>query len=70
METTYGNRLHKDLGDKQELLLQIIESTFLRGGNVIIPAFAVERTQDLLYYLSRLDLEGRLPDCKIYVDSP
>lgn len=70
METTYGNRLHKNIGDKQELLLQIIESTFLRGGNVIIPAFAVERTQDLLYYLSRLDLEGRLPDCKIFVDSP
>ena len=70
METTYGNRLHKNIGDKQELLLQIIESTFLRGGNVIIPAFAVERTQDLLYYLARLDFEGRLPDCKIYVDSP
>ncbi len=70
METTYGNRLHKNLGDKQELLLQIIESTFLRGGNVIIPAFAVERTQDILYYLGKLDLAGCLPDCKIYVDSP
>ena len=70
METTYGNRLHKNLGDKQELLLQIIESTFLKGGNVIIPAFAVERTQDILYYLGKLDLAGRLPDCKIYVDSP
>ena len=70
METTYGNRLHKKLGNKQELLLQIIESTFFRGGNVIIPAFAVERTQDILYYLGKLDLAGRLPDCKIYVDSP
>ncbi|NLU10878.1 MAG: MBL fold metallo-hydrolase [Tepidanaerobacter acetatoxydans] len=70
METTYGNRIHKNLGDKQELLLQIIKSTFLKGGNVIIPAFAVERTQDVLYYLGKLDLEGRLPECKIYVDSP
>ena len=70
METTYGNRTHKNVGDKQELLLQIIESTLLKGGNVIIPAFAVERTQDILYYLGKLDLEGRLPECKIYVDSP
>lgn len=70
METTYGNRFHKNIGDKKELLLKIIEDTFQRGGNVIIPAFAVERTQDLLYYLGRLDLDGRLPECKIYVDSP
>lgn len=70
METTYGNRFHKNIGDKQELLLKIIEETFNRNGNVVIPAFAVERTQDILYFLGKLDLEGRLPDCKIYVDSP
>ncbi|HHY04900.1 MAG TPA: MBL fold metallo-hydrolase [Thermoanaerobacterales bacterium] len=70
MESTYGNRLHNDEGDKKELLLQIINETFERGGNLIIPAFAVERTQDLLYYLGLLEQEGRLPDCDIFVDSP
>ena len=50
--------------------MQIINETFERGGNLIIPAFAVERTQDLLYYLGLLEQEGRLPDCDIFVDSP
>jgi metallo-beta-lactamase family protein len=70
METTYGNRLHTAMGDKKELLLNIVKETFSRGGNLIIPAFAVERTQDVLYYLGLLEKEGRLPNCDIYVDSP
>lgn len=70
METTYGNRYHQNLGDKKEILLNIIMDTFERGGNVIIPAFAVERTQDLLYYLGELEQEKRLPTCEIYIDSP
>lgn len=70
METTYGNRLHKNLSDKKELLLEIIKNTFKQGGNVVIPAFAVERTQDILYYLGQLEMEDRLPECDIYVDSP
>ncbi|MDN5311398.1 MBL fold metallo-hydrolase [Thermoanaerobacteraceae bacterium SP2] len=70
MESTYGNRIHENKGDKKEILLKIIEETFERGGNLIIPAFAVERTQDILYYLGILEQEGRLPDCDIYIDSP
>ncbi len=70
MESTYGNRVHQDMGDKKELLLEIIKDTFKRGGNLIIPAFAVERTQDILYYLGKLEQEGRLPACDIYIDSP
>jgi len=70
MESTYGNRIHGDIGDKKEVLLKVISETFERGGNLIIPAFAVERTQDILYYLGILEHQGRLPDCDIYVDSP
>lgn len=70
MESTYGNRIHQEMGNKKELLLEIIKETFSRGGNVVIPAFAVERTQDILYYLGQLEHEKRLPDCDIYVDSP
>ncbi|MCR4430791.1 MAG: MBL fold metallo-hydrolase [Tepidanaerobacteraceae bacterium] len=70
MESTYGNRIHEKIGDKKEILLRIIEETFERGGNLIIPAFAVERTQDILYYLGILEKEGKLPDCDIYIDSP
>jgi metallo-beta-lactamase family protein len=70
MESTYGNRTHQDMGDKKELILKIIKDTFKRGGNLVIPAFAVERTQDILYYLGKLEQEGRLPACDIYVDSP
>jgi len=70
MESTYGNRLHQNLGDKKEILLNIIKDTFERGGNVVIPAFAVERTQDLLYYLGELEQEKRLPKCDIVIDSP
>jgi metallo-beta-lactamase family protein len=70
MESTYGNRLHKDSGDKEELLFKIIKETFDKGGNVIIPAFAVERTQDLLYSLNNLIEKGKLRDVDIFVDSP
>lgn len=70
MESTYGSRKHNNLGDRKELLLEAIKDTFKRGGNVVIPAFAVERTQDILFYLATLELDGRLPECNIYVDSP
>ena len=49
MESTYGNRFHEDIVDNKITLTEIINETFQRGGNVIIPAFAVDRTQDLLY---------------------
>ena len=71
IESTYGNRLHDDDNrDKEEILYNIIKETFEKGGNVIIPAFAVERTQDLLYSLNNLIEKGKLKGVDIFVDSP
>lgn len=68
-ESTYGNRVHKAY-DKEAELAEIINETYERGGNVVIPAFAVGRTQVLLYYFQKLRAEGRIPDIPIIVDSP
>lgn len=54
MESTYGNRLHMRNDDKAELFLTIVAETLEKGGNVVIPSFAVGRTQEILYELSRL----------------
>jgi len=70
MEATYGNRFHIETEDKMQRLMQIIKKTVRKGGNLVIPAFAVERTQDLIYRLKKLDTEGELPDIDVYVDSP
>ncbi|HET9700173.1 MAG TPA: MBL fold metallo-hydrolase, partial [Burkholderiales bacterium] len=70
MESTYGNRLHKGLDDTLDELVAAIRDTLeRRGGNVIVPAFAVGRTQELLFLLADLYRKGRLPDMHIYVDS-
>ena len=70
IESTYGDRLHK-LYDKESALLEIINDTMDRGGNLVIPAFAVGRTQTLLYYFYKLWKEGRLDgDIPIILDSP
>ncbi len=71
IESTYGDRLHKDLPATEEELIELIERTLNeQHGNVIVPAFAVGRTQELLYELHRLIKEGKLREPKIYVDSP
>ena len=69
VESTYGNRLH-DHSNPKERLAEIINSTAERGGKVIIPAFAVGRTQLLVYYLRELEDEGRIPILPVAVDSP
>jgi metallo-beta-lactamase family protein len=71
METTYGNRLHKALGPSVEELYGAVEDTFRRGGNVIIPTFALERAQELLYYLREGVTQGRLAgSTQVFLDSP
>jgi metallo-beta-lactamase family protein len=71
METTYGDRLHKPLAPSVEELFQAVGETIGRGGNVVIPTFALERAQEVLFYL-RLGIEqGRLPrTLQVYLDSP
>lgn len=71
MESTYGDSLHKDLDPIEDMLLEIIKDTCeVKKGKVIIPAFAVGRTQELLYALNGLELKGKLPNVSYYVDSP
>lgn len=71
VESTYGNRLHKGTEDSLEELADAVRTTFKRGGNVYIPAFAVGRTQDLLFIFNKLVREGRLASpLDIYIDSP
>jgi metallo-beta-lactamase family protein len=69
LESTYGDRLHEeeDLLDRFE---GIINKTIARGGKVVIPAFAVGRTQEVLYILKQLEMQGRLPNIPIYLNSP
>ncbi len=71
LESTYGDSLHKEIGPIEDELLDTIHQTcVVRGGKVIIPAFSVGRTQELLYALNALELRGELPDVNYYVDSP
>ena len=71
METTYGDRLHRPLGPSVEELHEAVRDTFRRGGNVIIPTFALERAQEILYYLREGVEGGRLPrTTQVFLDSP
>jgi metallo-beta-lactamase family protein len=69
-ESTYGGKLHDPVNGMKDSLYQIIKRTSDRGGKVIIPSFSVGRTQELVYLLSELFKEGRLPVIPIYIDSP
>jgi metallo-beta-lactamase family protein len=71
VESTYGNRLHRPLNETIDELVFVIEDTLRqRQGNVIIPAFALGRTQELLHLLLDLCRQGRLPHLQVFVDSP
>ncbi len=71
LESTYGNSLHKDFEDSTDVLLQWITKTCLqKKGKLIMPAFSVGRTQEILYALNQLEEENRLPQIEYFVDSP
>ena len=69
VESTYGDRRHDSL-DPEIALGDAVRTTAARGGTVLIPAFAVGRTQTLLFHLYRLKAQGRIPDLPVYLDSP
>jgi metallo-beta-lactamase family protein len=69
-ECTYGNRLHEPIDDVEEELARILRTNLARGGKVLIPAFSVGRTQNLVYHLHRLQEARRLPRIPSFVDSP
>jgi len=70
VESTYGDRLLERPEDAANQLAEAINATAKKGGNLVIPSFALERSQELLYYLSKFRLEGRIPYLKVFVDSP
>jgi len=70
MESTYGNRYHQEIDDIDDSLEEVINETHQAGGNIIIPSFAIERSQELLYELNLLLMENRIPPLLVFVDSP
>ena len=70
METTYGDKVHESFKDVLKELADIVKETFDRGGNVIIPSFAVGRTQEIIYALNNYVDADRLKNLSVYVDSP
>ncbi|MFM7016738.1 MAG: MBL fold metallo-hydrolase RNA specificity domain-containing protein [Bacteroidota bacterium] len=71
METTYGNRLHEHTNDAEDRLLKVVIDTCVnRKGKVIIPAFSLGRTQEIIYALDRAHTEGKMPHVPVYIDSP
>ncbi|MCK5148874.1 MBL fold metallo-hydrolase [bacterium] len=69
-ESTYGNREHAPIHDMKDEVQRIVSETIAKGGKIIVPAFSVGRTQELVYVLHELVNEGKLPEIPIYVDSP
>jgi len=69
VESTYGDRLHEKI-DPQESLAKVINDTAKKGGTIIIPAFAVGRTQNVLFYIHRLKKAGKIPNIPVFLDSP
>ena len=70
IESTYGNRLHSDINSVLDKLAAVINETISKGGKIIVPSFALERTQELIYFLHQLRLSNRIPNFPIYIDSP
>ncbi|MCA9611077.1 MAG: MBL fold metallo-hydrolase, partial [Myxococcales bacterium] len=69
-ESTYGDREHAPIERMDDDLSRVIDKTIARGGKVVIPSFALERAQEIVFALRRLRLAGRLPEVPVYVDSP
>ncbi len=70
LESTYGDRLHGEAAAAEDQLCDVVQRTLRRGGKVMIPSFALERTQEVVYHLASLVQAGRLANLRVYVDSP
>jgi metallo-beta-lactamase family protein len=70
IESTYGNRLHDDITGTEKKLAGVVNDTVKAGGKIIIPAFSLGRTQEVVYCLHRLQIKKMIPPIKIFVDSP
>jgi metallo-beta-lactamase family protein len=70
IESTYGDRVHKGSKDTKEVIGKVINSTKKAGGNIIVPSFALERAQEVLYYINELLLEDIIPHLMVFLDSP
>ena len=70
IESTYGDRLHQDTPDISDSLADIVNTTWKAGGNIIIPSFALQRSQEVLYYLDKLLIDDRIPHLMVFIDSP
>lgn len=70
MESTYGDRLHDPRDKRKNELIRVINETYKRGGKLMIPSFAVERTQELLFYIGKFMEDGTIPKIPVFLDSP
>jgi len=70
MDSVYGDRVHEDASERRERFMQIIRDTIGRGGALMVPAFSLERTQDILYLLNDMIEGGHIPSVPVYLDSP
>jgi len=70
IESTYGNRLHEDTSGTEKKLARVVNETIRKEGKIIIPAFSLGRTQEVIYFLNKLQNQNKIPHIKIFVDSP
>lgn len=70
IESTYGDRIHEETEDIKKKIAEVINSTKKAGGNIIIPSFALERSQEVLYYINELLIADEIPHLMVFLDSP
>lgn len=70
VESTYGDRLHPKIEDREKELIRVINESYQRGGKLMIPSFAVERAQEILYCIGKFMKKGLIPKMEVYLDSP
>ena len=70
IESTYGDRVHEEVADVEKTMGEVINEALKAGGNIIVPSFALERSQEVLYYINELRMKNKIPEFKIFLDSP